>query len=560
MQDLLRTLQDHDLGHLRIVAELWGLDMPPGTAVEAARQLAQAMLDHGTVRETAESLPPVDREALDHLLTQGGRLPLADATRRFGPLREMGPGRRDREKPWRSPTSPVEALWYRGLIARAFTETPAGPQEFVFIPTDLLPLLPTPAPADEPPFGCQAPVPALAWPADPFASADDATTLLASLRRRSSKSLPLTPAHIAGLTPFLLQPGSINLLLALLLEKSLLIGPPYRPSPETVRTFLDASRGEATRQLLAAWVSSRLWNDLQQVPHLEAPGDGWPNDPPIARLAVIGFLKAIPLGEWWDLTSFVGAARERQPGFQRPAGDFESWYLRDRRTGAFLRGFEHWESVEGSLLRNMIAGPLHWLGAADLGGLAPGSPPSSFRLTSLALALHDPQADLPPDDPASAAVLQPDGRLTVPRSAPRAERYQVARISAWERLDGDGYHCRLTPSSLQDAADQGLQVPQVRTILEGACGRPAPAPLVRAIERWRAQGSEARLERPLVLRVSSRRVLEELKGNRATARYLGEPLGPTAVLVSERDWERLCAAAAPLGLLIDPPPSGGEGV
>jgi hypothetical protein len=555
MQDLLRTLQDHDLGQLRIIAELWGLDGPSGTTVEAARRLARAMLDPAAAREIAEGLRPADREALDYLLAQEGRLPLPDMTRRFGPLRKMGAGRRDREKPWRTPASPVEALWYRGLIARGFAETPTGPQEFAFIPSDLMPLLPVPEAPAEQPFGhLAATPPSIARPASSAAAVDDATTLLAALRRRDAKALPLGARRTAGLAPFLFQPASVNQLLVILQEQGLLAGPPYRPTPETVRAFLDTPPAEAARQLLDAWRSSHAWNDLQQIPYLEAPSSGWPNDPPVARRAILHFLKDIPPRQWWDLESFVAAVRERQPGFQRPAGDFDSWYLRDLRHGSFLRGFEHWETIEGALLRSMISYPLHWLGVADLGGPTPESPPDAFRLTSFAPLLSAPQEAIGLGTDASARVsLEFDGRLHVPLAASRAQRYQIARITTWERLDDAGHHYRLTPSSLQLAARQNLQVTHVRTILETATGRPLPAALARAIERWAASGAEAHLDRTLVLRVSSRRVLEELRRNRATARYLGEPLGPTAILISQRDWERLCAATARLGLLIDSP-------
>ena len=146
MRSLLHTLQDYDLGHLRIVAELWGIDLPQGPARQAADVVARTMLEPATVTEITESLPLPNREALDFLLHLGGRAPLSDFVRRFGPFREMGPGRRDREKPWRDTASPMEALWYRGLIARAFIDTPSGPREFAFIPSDLAALLPIHAP------------------------------------------------------------------------------------------------------------------------------------------------------------------------------------------------------------------------------------------------------------------------------------------------------------------------------------------------------------------------------------------------------------------------------
>jgi hypothetical protein len=195
MRDLRQSLQDHDLGHLRIIAELWGLDLPPGSASEAGPGLAQAMLNPEAISEIQESLSASARRALAFVLAAGGRVPLADLVRRFGPLREMGPGRRDREKPWRDPASPLEALWYRGLIGRAFADTPTGPQEFAFIPNDLQPLLPQPASDDQNLYGRPAGKPAFTSKAS-TAAVDDATTLLAALRRRASEEPHLPPARL----------------------------------------------------------------------------------------------------------------------------------------------------------------------------------------------------------------------------------------------------------------------------------------------------------------------------------------------------------------------------
>lgn len=149
MRTLELALHDQDLGHLRIVASLWGLDLPGGSTEEAAAQLARAMRDRALLAEVVETLPPLAREALEALLRDQGRLPLADLTRRYGPLRQMGPGRRDREQPWRNQTSAIEALWYRGLLARTFLDTPTGPQEFGYIPSDLAASLPRPQDAPD---------------------------------------------------------------------------------------------------------------------------------------------------------------------------------------------------------------------------------------------------------------------------------------------------------------------------------------------------------------------------------------------------------------------------
>lgn len=557
MRTLLNTLQDHDAGHLRILSELWGLNPPPGSTQETARWLAKAMLDPAALQEQVEALPPDASRVLQTILGQGGRLPIAELSRRFGPMRAMGPGRRDREKPWRSPVSPLETVWYRGLIARAFADTPAGPQEFAFIPSEIAQALPRPSPQRIGPVGQKTGPPTQVMPASDSA-VDDATTLLAALRRRGAKSIPLPPARMAALSPFLAQPAAAELILSLLHQEGLLAGPSLQPHPETVRPFLDLTRTQALETLQAAWMRSLVWNDLAHVPDLTAPGGRWPNDPVLTRRALTLVLGTIPIDAWWDLDALETEIHETQPAFQRPGGDFDSWYLQDARTGAPLQGFEHWEAVDGAVLRYLIHGPLHWLGVIDLGGVDEDAPATCFRLapTSLRL-LGQPTATIQPD-PAALAFVQPDGCISAPIGLPRALRYQIARFCVWEGRDRDGYEYRLSPSSVQFAQTQGLQLAHIRSVLETASGKPLPEGLKRGLERAFAGGAEARLDRPLILRLSDAAVLRELQGNQATRRYLGEALGPAAVLVREQDWERLRVAAARLGLLIEVPGTNPE--
>lgn len=553
MLPLLRTLQDHDAGHLRVIAELWGIDLPPGPAKETAEALARVMLDRDSIADLVDGLSPQARQALGFLLEHEGRYPIADMERNFGIIRQMGPGRRDREKPWRSPVSSLEALWYRGLIARAFADTPSGPQEFLFVPSDLYELLPQPSVSPGAPPGRPS-APPLWSRSSSLTAADDATTLLAALRRRSAKTIPLPPDRERTITRFLGQPSSTNLLVTLLHERGLLSGPPYQPQTHALPAFLDLSRLGAVQFLLRAWESSAAWNDLEHVPTLAVASDRWPNDPTLARRAILSFLRRLPAATWWDLEAFLVSIRETQPGFQRPAGDFDSWYLRDTVTGDFLRGFEHWDVVEGALLRSVILQPLYWLGVLDLGGPTEDEPPTAFRLSEHAPALLGlVTTDVAATEPSIDSVVFHDGGIRVPRLAARALRYQIARFSAWLTLDDEGWQFRLTPTSLQGARAQGLQLSHVRRVLEAASGRSLPPSLLRALDRWNRQGTEASLERSLVLRLASRRVLQELRQNKSTARYLGEDLGPSCVRVREQDWRKLCLAAGRFGLFIDPP-------
>ncbi len=553
---LLQTLQDQDLGHLRIIARFWGFDPPQGSALAAANVLAQAMTQPENLREIYESLPQALREALDTVHARGGRMPLAQLTRRFGPIRRIGPGRRDRIKAWQEPASPNEALWYRGLIALGFADTPTGLQEFAFIPTDLRSLLPQAVPAEQAPPGCPGASPE-AWQMGGSA-ADDLTTLLAALRRRPARKAALSPDRRAALARFLFSPESLELLLALGREGGYLAPSPLSPDPERIRAFLDLDHPAANRHLLELWLRSVEWNDLSALPTLSAGPEGWPNDPLTTRQGALRLMAAIPAGTWWDLDRFIADVRESEPGFQRPGGDFSAWYLRRAGSGEFLQGIDHWAAVDGALLRFLIRGPMRWLGAAEFYPGSGADSPPVFRLTADSGALFGYAGTARPrgSEPAPTRALR-DGRLRVPADTALALRYQMARFTSWEGLQESEYIFRLTPSALQEAMAAGLRLDHVRAILDHAMGRPLPKHLQGALERWARKGTEASVSRSLVLQVGDPEVLADLRANKSTARLLGEALGSKAALVSERNVGQLLAAAARMGLLIDPPASAG---
>ncbi len=423
-----------------------------------------------------------------------------------------------------------------------------------FIPSDVLSLL-KPEPPAAAPLGRPAAEPDSILPGQGSAP-DDAVTLLAALRRRPSRDFQPSAAWLQRVTRHLLNPDAAHLLVALLRDLGLLQGPPLRLQAREVQPFLTLPGPEMNRRLLRAWTDSTSWNDLAHVAGLDPAGRDWPNDPLASRQTIIGWLKDLPRATWWELDDYISQVREQHPGFQRPGGDFDSWYLRESSTAQFLRGFEGWDAIEGRLLRYVITGPLHWLGAIDLGA-GPGSgEPTAFRTNALFGRLADSAPCAREEERHAEASLHPDGRVVVPRTADRAHRYQIARWATWDSLGEDGYVYRITPRALEAAGKQGLRAGQVIAILNAACTASVPDPLVRAIERAAARGTEAQLRSMVILRVSSPRLLEELRRRRATSRYLGEALGRDTVALRSDDWQALCDAAARLGLLIEPPDHG----
>src|SRR5690606_25543998 len=71
------------------------------------------------------------------------KMPEAQFSRFFGEIRQMGPGRRDREKPHLHPASIAETLYFRGLLAVAYDQAKTGGQRFAYVPPDLAAVMPT---------------------------------------------------------------------------------------------------------------------------------------------------------------------------------------------------------------------------------------------------------------------------------------------------------------------------------------------------------------------------------------------------------------------------------
>jgi hypothetical protein len=91
-------------------------------------------------------------------------------------------------------------------------------------------------------------------------------------------------------------------------------------------------------------------------------------------------------------------------------------------------------------------------------------------------------------------------------------------------------------------------VEHLLTLLARHAGAGIPAPVTKALKRWEQAGTEARTESQVVLRVSRPEIIKELRASRA-ARFLGQPLGPTAIIIKPGAQGRVIAALAEMGIL-----------
>jgi hypothetical protein len=143
-----------------------------------------------------------------------------------------------------------------------------------------------------------------------------------------------------------------------------------------------------------------------------------------------------------------------------------------------------------------------------------------------------------------------NGKISLERFAPRALRYQIARFSEWEEAKSNQYKYQITAQSLKHAKEQGLKAEQLLALLVRHTNNKVPPALVKALKRWEVNGTEARVETQIVLRVSRPEVLEELRKSKA-GKFLAEVLSPTAVIVKAGAIQHVLAALAELGLFAE---------
>jgi hypothetical protein len=595
---LRESLVDYDMALLRALAEMRGALLTSNHQVTAADELAAQLVSPASVAIARADLSPAEAGALAELQAAGGWMEAPRFVRRYGASRPMGPGRLERERPWLAPANPAEGLWYRGFIFKGFRQTESGVVEVIYLPSDLLALLPA-APAAKPAFAlapaaephdvqpaggdlvedvfnllvyvrnhdvapgtgdmlrlkdlqavnalCVSPVPAAA------AADDDRLALVVRLGRAAGLMSMAQEQLAPHLPPDRQREGA-----GLALSAERVRGRPrtfLRTDRWKVRDWLQATPAGRLAGLQAAWRDDPDWNDLWHVPTLRPqPTGGWKNDPLLARRKVLGFLAGCQPAKWYRLDDFVAAVKAADPDFQRPDGDYTTWYLHDLR-GQPLMGFEHWDEVEGALLRRLVAGPLHWLGVVDLGRDEESGPPVAFRLAG-----DDTLTPVPSPKgrgeqaPLRAMTVDDTCTVRVPSDASLYDRFQLARFADLVQRGADGVTYRISPASLARARRQGISAEQVSSFLARVAGQTLPPKAAEAIQRWHKRSGAIRLERGVILRVDAPETLAALRRQPALAPLLGEVLGPQAVLVPPANIQQVRRWLVEQGYMEEKPP------
>jgi hypothetical protein len=563
MKNLRQCLIDCDMAMLRAIAQRRGIELTSNRQRDVVEQLAEELVQPESVVDTLERLGPQEREALESLVSEGGRNKSHLFVRRYGEIRAFGPGSLERERPWEAPVSAAEGLWYSGLVYRAFGEVEGQTSEFIFVPQDLLPLLPA---ADKKTlaFVVEAvPTPPVIRQGD-LALIQDTCAFLSYLQNEEVKPLKdggLNHRDVERINErFLVKEDDEETeRLAFLHHLCQRLGLVHtsegllKPNPPEAKRWLKASRAEQLRALQEAWRDDPDWNELWRVKSLRCEPTGWRNDPLLARKKILEHLANCPPGQWLSLASFTEAIKEGDPDFQRPDGDYTSWYIREVATGQYLTGFEHWDQIEGALIVHLVTKPLHWLGATSLGCDAEGTL-RSFLITPWGAAFLGLPGEIPAEAPPSPMLVQPDFTVIAPAGGSLYDRFQLERVATWQSSGEppvlspvEVYVYCLTQHSLTRGVRQGIKIEMILAFLKRVSGGKVPRNVVSALRNWDKRRGQIRLRKALLLQVESELTLEELSTLPQTRGYLREIISPKAAIIAREDWPKLLDELRKLG-------------
>ena len=519
MLPLHQALEQTPRRRLLVIARQLGL-RPDSLASKAdlIARLEAALPDPATLARCLDGLSPDALEALTALLVAGGAWPRQIFLRRFGHLRPYRPWRADSpHHPWRDPVSPVETLWYLGLIYSATVATDRGPEERLVIPLELLPHLrrlvplPTPSPLSPPTLA-------------PGDLDRDVAALLALAHQSAQGAIRLHNRR--WLPPRLLR--ALNARLTV-------------PEPGPLRSELQTTR-------------PRFIHFLTRAAHLVAAANGqleltpagwlWLNAPPAKRWQALWTAFVTDDAALWTRFRLPGHATG-QPLRLRDAllghleeceGQFtlaDSYHALLERLPDLVALTPWWEAETGAdrlyeILAALFTGPL-----ALLSAVVAESDPDAFSLTDPGHWLIGQTKPPPPFPAPQPWTLTADLNVTVPRVVNPAA---LARLETWTEPpdpapDRSHWAYSLTLESVARALGRGLGLDDLYHLLAEGTGVPLPEEAFARLARWAKESTRLKLRQRTLLEAADPALLDELRRQPTIRRRLGEPFGPRAVAV-----------------------------
>ncbi|HAF63083.1 MAG TPA: hypothetical protein DCK95_12285 [Anaerolineaceae bacterium] len=536
MPTLRTLLHDHDEDVRQIILAKWGFIETSEQSPQVIKSIIQSALDNGIFIEIVQTLPQDVRKGFHAILRSGGRMAWSQFSRAYGDIRMMGAAKRERLHPEREPINVAETLWYSGLIGRAFFDAKPEPSEFAYIPDEIIQLFEPNISSLRSPIGKELILPkgsSIKHASD--AILDDMCTLLAGLRMGKEME-EIQPMRTMFTTAQVL----------LLVRSMGLYSPKKGLNVNAVQDHLTKPRNSALHDVLRHWLSSSIFPEILFMPNLVFEGGLKINQTEIRR-RIVDLMKNIPDGTWWDLKSFIQEIKSSYPEVLRVAGDMDAWFVKSHASDEILRGFEHWDDVEGAFLHFFITNILHALGLCDLAVDRKSSEIVGFRWTKWKDLVSQEPAESG-SEPTGKLYTLSQGNVIISASCPRSLRYQIARFCIWKGIRRAEYQYQVTPASLQHARQQELQVSQLIGLLKKHLTQEAAPGFYQALQRFDEKGEYAAINNCILLRINDRRIVQTLK-NSDLQKYILEELNPTTLIIQRKGIDHLQAKLTELGYL-----------
>jgi hypothetical protein len=306
---------------------------------------------------------------------------------------------------------------------------------------------------------------------------------------------------------------------------------------------------------------SALWESLRDQPAnrltLKRDFERWGLTPERLRADLIRFrhlvlraLASLPDGEWIALEHLRQLMRIVWPRFDqtvwqtyRHPNYTGAWFLAETGSGKPLQLADaaHWELAQGSFIRTIIAGPLHWLGLADLS--YSDDELIAVRFHGLADLYWDRAETAPAPRhaaaraqaaPSEAAVVADRHTITVRPSALNAQAHALLdKIARLETATADRFVYQLDAQAVYGAFESGATLSEIIEDWENLI----PVPMIDAIQTqltdwWKAYGRIRIYENLSVIEFGDEFALAEMKAVTALEQYIVAEISPRLVLVS----------------------------
>jgi hypothetical protein len=264
-----------------------------------------------------------------------------------------------------------------------------------------------------------------------------------------------------------------------------------------------------------------------------------------ARQFVARVLGRAEPGRWISLPGFLHAVWALNPDFlhvRRPFTLSEPiWWLEHTVSGrAFsLKDEADWVQGPGEFVIRLLTGPLHWLGAVDLGYDGHGL--SAVRLTPLGALLLDRPSSFVLEPVRRPLEISDDLEITVGSGQGDSSVYEMlGRVGELVGADMQAFHYRLTRERLYAAFESGLVLGDLLDWLEDHSARPLPDAVVDQLSRWWASYGRVRLYPDLtVIEFADDYTLPELLATTALHQSIVHTVSPRLVIIRTEDTDAL---------------------